>query len=54
MAFIISKTDSANINSKTLDTREHSSISRSVNITRSHDGDILVVKGKEKERNFLN
>ena len=44
---LISKTEAANINPKMLDSREHISINHSVNITRSHDGDIIIVKGKK-------
>lgn len=41
--------DSANINPKMLDAREHVSIKHSpVNITRSHDGDIIMIKGKKR------
>ena len=40
------KTDAANINPKMLDSRDRASLSQSVNITRSHDGDILIIKGK--------
>lgn len=40
---IIFKTEAANI--KTLEARDHA-IVHSVNITRSHDGDIIIVKGE--------
>lgn len=51
MSFIILsfKTDAANINPK-LDSREHIAISHPVNITRSHDGDIIIVKGEDKKK----
>lgn len=44
----ISKTEAASIHQKMLDSREHISTNLSVNITRSHDGDIIIVKGKKK------
>lgn len=41
---LTSKTDAANINLKKL---EYASINRPpVNVTRSHDGDIIIIKGK--------
>lgn len=59
MSFILtSKTDAANINPKILESREQIANSHPVNITRSHDGDIIIVKGeprkkKRKERKSL-
>ena len=43
----LSKTEAASINQKMLDSRELVS-TNSVNVSRSHDGDIIVVKGKKK------
>lgn len=43
----------ANINPKMLDSRVHVSINHSVNITRNHDGDIIIVKGKLKKSDLL-
>jgi hypothetical protein len=41
--FILNKTDAAKINPKMLEAREVSPM----NITRSHDGDIIIIKGRQ-------
>lgn len=50
----LSETEAASINQKMLDSRERISANLPVNITRSHDGDIIIVKGKKKREDFLN
>lgn len=54
ISFVLSTINAANINPKVLDSRELISINRPpVNITRSHDGDIIIIKGKEKRKKAL-
>ena len=45
--FTLSKTEAASINQKMLESHELIS-TNSVNVSRSHDGDIIIVKGKKK------
>lgn len=44
----LSKTDAANINLKMMSSRDHD-LGFSVNITRNHDGDIIILKGKKRK-----